>query len=88
MKFVISVIAMLAMSSSALAECEEAAYQQVPGSRLASTAVLPFAAALTILTVPAGVIGAATRNEDLARSTPTTACFTADAAEHIVVGNR
>ena len=88
MKSTVFILALAFMSTTALAECERPAYQEVPGSRLASVAVLPLAAALTIVTVPAGIVGAATHNEDLATSTPNTACFTAGLAEHIVVGNR
>lgn len=88
MKLIATAIAVILMSSPAFAGCEKPAYQHVPGSRLASVSVLPFAAALTVLTVPVGIIGAATRNEPLARSTPYTACFTGKLAKHTVVGNR
>ena len=88
MKLTVSILALAFMSTTALAECERPAYQEVPGSRLASVAVLPFAVGLTIITVPAGIVGAATHNEDLATSTPNMACFTAGLVEHTVVGNR
>ena len=88
MKPLIIIVALIFMSESAFAQCERPAYQHVPGSRLASAAVLPLAAALTIVTVPAGLVGAAARNEPLAASTPQTACFTGRLARHTVVGNR
>ena len=88
MKFIVTLAVLALMSTTAFARCEKPAYQQVPGSRLASVSVLPFAAALTILTIPAGVVGAATRNEPLAKSTPTMACYTGRFAKHTVVGNR
>ena len=88
MKYIVAAIAVILMSSGAYAQCEKPAYQQVPGSRLASVSVLPLAAALTVLTIPAGIIGAATGNEPLATSTPTTACYTAGMARHTIVGNR
>ena len=72
------------MSASALAECVDPDYQQAPGSRMASAAVLPFAIAVTVLSI----IGAATGDETLAESTTDTLCFTGDLAEHTVVGNR
>jgi hypothetical protein len=88
MKLIISIVALIYMSTSAFAECEKPAYQHVTGSRLASAAVLPLAAALTIVTIPAAVVGVATRNESLATSTPNTACFTGRLVRHTVVGNR
>jgi hypothetical protein len=88
MKPLAAIVAILLMTSVAHARCDKPAYQQVPGSRLASVSVLPFAAALTILTIPAGIIGSATRTEPLAKSTPTMACYTGRFAKHTVVGNR
>jgi hypothetical protein len=88
MKSFIAVAACVFMSSSAFADCVDPAYQEGPGSRMASAVLLPFAAAVTVLTLPVGVIGAATRNETLAGSTSDNACFTADLAEHTLVGNR
>ena len=55
---------------------------------MASAAVLPFAIAVTVLSIPTGIIGAATGDETLAGSTTDTLCFTGDLAEHTVVGNR
>lgn len=88
MKYILSLAALAFMSASALAECVDPDYQQAPGSRMASAAVLPFAIAVTVLSIPTGIIGAATGDETLAESTTDTLCFTGDLAEHTVVGNR
>ena len=88
MKCALALIAFAFASTSAFAECVEPAYQEVPGSRMASALILPFAVGVTVLTIPTGIIGAATGNETLAESTPDTLCFTGDLVEHTVVGNR
>jgi hypothetical protein len=88
MRYILSLVAFAFMSASALAECVDPDYQQVPGSRMASAAVLPLVVAVTVLTIPVGIIGAATGEETLAASTSDALCFTGDLAEHTVVGNK
>jgi hypothetical protein len=50
--------------------------------------MIPLSAALTIVTLPAGIIGAATRNEELVDGTRDTFCYTTGFAGHAVTGNR
>jgi hypothetical protein len=76
------------MTSPALAECQTPAYVGTPGSRAVSAAMIPLSAALTIVTLPAGIIGAATRNEELVDGTRDTFCYTTGFAGHAVTGNR
>ena len=59
-----------------------------PGSRFASAALLPLTAAVTVLLLPTGVIGAATRNPTLRQGTSDSVCMTTGLASHLVVGRR
>jgi hypothetical protein len=88
MKYCAALLAILCISTPALAECETPAYVGTSGSRFASMVVLPFSAALTVLTLPTGVIGAASGNETLVDGTADNLCFTAGLAQHAVVGDR
>jgi hypothetical protein len=82
------ILAFLCMSTPALADCQTPAYVGLPGSRGVSAAMILPTAALTILTLPAGAIGVATRNEDLTNGTKDTFCYTTGFIDHAVVGDR
>lgn len=88
MKYRATVLAFLCMSTPALADCQTPAYVGLPGSRAVSAAMFPLSAALTIVTLPAGAIGVATRNEDLKNGTRDTFCYTTGFAGHAIVGHR
>jgi hypothetical protein len=88
MKCSAALLALLCISSPAVAECYTPEYVGTPGSRFVSLAVLPLSAALTVVTLPTGVIGVATRNQTLKDGTADTFCYTTGFAEHAVVGNR
>jgi hypothetical protein len=81
------VLALLCMSTPALADCQTPAYVGLPGSRGVSAAMILPTAALTVLTLPAGAIGVATRNEDLKNGTRDTFCYTTGFLSHAVAGN-
>ena len=88
MKYRAMVLALLCMSTPALADCQTPSYVGVPGSRAVSAVMFPMSAALTIVTLPAGIIGAATRNDDLMNGTRDTFCYTTGFLGHAVVGHR
>jgi hypothetical protein len=88
MKHRLAVLALLCMSTPAMAVCHSPAYLDKPGSRAVSLTLLPLSAALTILTLPTGIIGAATRNGTLMEGTSDTFCYTTGFATHAIVGNR
>jgi hypothetical protein len=88
MRYRAIVLAFLCMSTPALADCQTPAYVGLPGSRAVSAAMFPLSAALTIVTLPAGAIGVATRNEDLKNGTRDTFCYTTGFAGHAIVGHR
>ena len=88
MRYRAIILAFLCMSTPALADCQTPAYVGLPGSRAVSAAVFPLSAALTIVTLPAGLIGVATRNEDLMNGTRDTFCYSTGFLEHAVVGHR
>jgi hypothetical protein len=88
MKYSAALLALICMSAPALAECERPAYMDAPGSRFASAALLPLTAAVTVLLLPTGVIGAATGNPTLRQGTSDSVCMTTGLASHVVVGRR
>jgi hypothetical protein len=88
MKHRVALLALLCMSTPAMAVCHTPAYLDKPGSRAVSLTILPLSAALTVLTLPTGIIGAATRNETLMEGTSDTVCYTRGFATHAIVGNR
>jgi hypothetical protein len=88
MKYRAIVLALLCMSTPALADCQTPAYVGLPGSRGVSAAMILPTAALTVLTLPAGAIGVATRNEALINGTRDTFCYTTGFAGHAIVGHR
>lgn len=88
MKYRVAILALLCMSTPAMAVCHSPAYLDKPGSRAVSLTILPLSAALTILTLPTGIIGAATRNGTLMEGTSDNFCYTTGFATHAIVGNR
>jgi hypothetical protein len=87
MLYRIAALALTCMTSSAFAECHEPAYVGIAGSRVVSAAIFPLSAALTVVSLPAGVIGAATDNENLKDGTRDTFCYTTGFATHALVGH-
>lgn len=88
MKHRVALVALLCMSTPAMAACYTPAYVDKPGSRVVSLTILPLSAAVTVLSIPTGLIGAATRNPTLIGGTTDTVCYTTSFARHAIVGNR
>jgi hypothetical protein len=55
---------------------------------MTSVTLLPLSAVVTVLSIPTGIIGAATGNSTLRQSTSDTVCFTTGLARHTLVGRR
>jgi hypothetical protein len=88
MRYSALILAFVCLATPALADCQTPAYVGLPGSRAVSAAMFPMSVALTIVTLPAGIIGAATRNEDLKNGTRDMFCYTTGFLGHAVVGHR
>jgi hypothetical protein len=88
MKYRTAILALILMSTPALADCVRPAYQEMKGARMTSVTLLPLSAVVTVLSIPTGIVGAATREPSLRRSTSDTVCFTAGLARHALVGRR
>jgi hypothetical protein len=88
MRYRVALLALVCLSTPAIAACETPAYVDYPGSRAVSLTMLPFSAAVTVLSLPTGLIGAATGHPTLIEGTTDTFCYTTGFAGHVVHGRR